>query len=91
MHHAHRACRSCGQLGLTPVVSLGQTPLARGLLSADELDRQEATYPLDLVVCPSCALVQITETAAEATWCGAAAPIASNTNKRNSMFLDVMQ
>jgi C-methyltransferase C-terminal domain/Putative zinc binding domain/Methyltransferase domain len=73
MHHAHRACRSCGQIGLTPVVSLGQTPLARGLLSADELDRQEATYPLDLVVCPSCALVQITETAAEATWCGAAA------------------
>ena len=55
------------------MVSLGQTPLARGLLSADELDRAEATYPLDLVVCPSCALVQITETAADETLCGAAA------------------
>ena len=73
MHHAHRACRSCGQLGLTPVVSLGQTPLTRGLLSADELDQTEATYPLDLVVCPSCALVQITETAAEENLCVAAA------------------
>jgi hypothetical protein len=52
---------------------LGQTPLARGLLSADELDCQEATYPLDLVVCPSCALVQISETVAEATWGGVAA------------------
>jgi C-methyltransferase C-terminal domain/Putative zinc binding domain/Methyltransferase domain len=73
MHHAHRACRSCGQLGLAPVVSLGQTPLTRDLLSADELDCQEATYPLELVVCPSCALVQITETAAEENLCGAAA------------------
>ena len=64
MHHAHSACRSCGQLGLVPVVSLGCTPLAGRLLSAAELESDEATYPLDLVVCPSCALVQITETAA---------------------------
>ncbi|HEY1783895.1 MAG TPA: class I SAM-dependent methyltransferase [Pirellulales bacterium] len=73
MHHAHRSCRSCGQLGLTPVVSLGQTPLARGLLSADELGCQEATYPLDLVVCPSCALVQISETIAETSCAGTVA------------------
>ncbi len=82
MHHAHRACRSCGQLGLAPVVSLGQTPLARGLLSADELDRQEATYPLDLVVCPSCALVQITETAVEEVCCGAAGELRSRCPSR---------
>jgi SAM-dependent methyltransferase len=38
--------------------------LAGRLLSAAELESDEATYPLDLVVCPSCSLVQITETAA---------------------------
>ncbi len=56
------ACRSCGQVGLTPILSLGTTPLANRLLSADQLQHEEPKYPLDLVVCPSCALVQITET-----------------------------
>jgi C-methyltransferase C-terminal domain/Putative zinc binding domain/Methyltransferase domain len=74
MHHAHPACRLCGQIGLVPVVSLGRTPLAGRLLSADELSFQEPTYPLDLVVCPSCALVQITQTDAEDARCGDAVP-----------------
>ena len=39
-----------------------QTPLANRLLSADQLELEEPKYPLDLVVCPSCSLVQITET-----------------------------
>jgi SAM-dependent methyltransferase len=62
MHHVHATCRSCGQIGLTPILSLGTTPLANRLLSADELELAEPKYPLDLVVCPGCALVQITET-----------------------------
>ena len=62
MQNLHSACRSCGQIGLTPILSLGTTPLANRLLSADQLELDEPKYPLDLVVCPSCALVQITET-----------------------------
>ena len=62
MQHLHAACRSCGQIGLTPILSLGTTPLANRLLSADQLELEEPKYPLDLVVCPGCALVQITET-----------------------------
>ena len=55
-------CRSCGQFSLTTILSLGRTPLANSLLTADQLDRPEPTYPLDLAFCSRCALVQITET-----------------------------
>jgi SAM-dependent methyltransferase len=55
-------CRSCGADQLDPVLSLGRTPLANALLQDEELSKPEATFPLDLVFCPSCALVQITET-----------------------------
>ena len=55
-------CRSCGAMQLEPVLSLGRTPLANALLRADDLARPEPTFPLELVFCPSCALVQITET-----------------------------
>jgi SAM-dependent methyltransferase len=56
------ACRSCGATDLRPVLSLGQTPLANSLLTADQLNGPEPTYPLDVVFCPACTLVQITET-----------------------------
>jgi SAM-dependent methyltransferase len=55
-------CRSCGRVGLAPVLSLGRTPLANALLREEDLTRSEPTYPLDLAFCPNCALVQITET-----------------------------
>jgi hypothetical protein len=54
-------CRACGQPGLKPFLSLGQTPLANGLLRADQLDALEPTYPLDVGFCPHCSLVQLLE------------------------------
>lgn len=60
--HGSPVCRSCGRLGLAPVLSLGSTPLANRLLRAEELDQAEPTYPLDVVICPGCTLLQITET-----------------------------
>ena len=56
------ACRACGRERLAPVLSLGETPLANSLLKEDELGRPERRYPLELVVCEDCSLVQITET-----------------------------
>jgi SAM-dependent methyltransferase len=56
------SCRACGERPLRPILSLGRTPLANALLTADQLDRPEPTYPLDLAFCPGCSLVQITET-----------------------------
>jgi SAM-dependent methyltransferase len=54
-------CRSCGRVGLTPVLSLGRTPLANSLIVADRLREPEPTFPLDLAFCPACSLAQITE------------------------------
>jgi len=56
------SCRSCGHSGLETVLSLGSTPLANALLTADQITRPEESYPLDLALCPYCSLVQITET-----------------------------
>lgn len=62
MNHIQPACRSCGKTNLITILSLGRTPLANALLTAEELDQPELIYPLDLAFCASCKLVQITET-----------------------------
>ena len=48
-------------MDLVPVLTLGETPLANSLLTREQLDDPEPRFPLDLVFCPSCSLVQITE------------------------------
>jgi SAM-dependent methyltransferase len=55
-------CRSCGSPDVISILSFGRTPLADGLLTREELAEPEITAPLDLVFCPDCSLVQITET-----------------------------
>ena len=55
-------CRACGSSALDVVLSLGQTPLANGLLQESELGSPEPCFPLELVMCADCSLVQITET-----------------------------
>jgi SAM-dependent methyltransferase len=55
-------CRSCGASRLEPVLSLGRTPLANALLTRGQLTEPETAYPLELVFCPACSLLQITET-----------------------------
>jgi SAM-dependent methyltransferase len=56
------ACRACGGSQLVPVLSLGETPLANALLTQSMLGAAEWKFPLDVVFCADCALVQITET-----------------------------
>jgi SAM-dependent methyltransferase len=58
---AVKCCISCGSQHLASVISLGTTPLANALLTKDQLDSIESRFPLDLVFCEECALVQITE------------------------------
>ena len=55
-------CRSCGHNELDLVISFGETPLADRLLTCESLNHSELKVPLDLVFCPNCSLVQITET-----------------------------
>ena len=54
-------CFSCGNSELRSILNYGQTPLADRLLTKEQLDEPELTAPLELVFCPECKLVQITE------------------------------
>ena len=62
MYESIVACRLCKREGLEPILSLGQTPLADALLSTEQLGLSEPTFPLDVVFCPACGLVQIKQT-----------------------------
>ena len=54
-------CLACGQSRLVPVLDYGELPLANALLRAEDLDQQEPRFPLELVFCEPCALLQIAE------------------------------
>ena len=55
-------CRSCGGADLPLILDLGSQPIANALLSEEDLDRPEASFPLAVAFCPACALLQVTET-----------------------------
>lgn len=57
-----KVCRSCGSAELLPFLDLGAQPLANALLAEGDLSAPEQTYPIVVVLCRSCTLVQITET-----------------------------
>jgi SAM-dependent methyltransferase len=52
-------CRSCGSARLEVFLRLGDLPLPDALLRADQLDRPEPRFPLDVAFCEECSLVQI--------------------------------
>jgi len=54
-------CRSCGSSNLAPVLDLGMQPLANAYREPDDVS-EEACYPLALLRCRACALVQLTGT-----------------------------
>jgi C-methyltransferase C-terminal domain/Putative zinc binding domain/Methyltransferase domain len=55
------SCRSCGNADVEAVLSLGEIPLVNALVEPGD-PSIDARYPLDVVRCPRCDLVQITET-----------------------------
>jgi SAM-dependent methyltransferase len=55
------SCRSCHATDLQSVLDLGTTPLANALLTEEQTKNTEEIYPLHLVWCPHCTLLQITE------------------------------
>jgi len=57
-----RNCRSCESPHLERVLSFGRVPLANSLLTEDQLDEAEPVYPLDVVFCKDCSLLQIIQT-----------------------------
>ena len=53
-------CRACRRSGLMPILSLGDHPLANALKAS--AGAAEERYPLTLMFCDGCGLVQIAET-----------------------------
>ncbi len=47
---------------MLPVLNLGLSPLADRLVSREQLDQPEPAYPLEVVFCKDCSLLQILET-----------------------------
>jgi SAM-dependent methyltransferase len=56
------SCRSCRADTTHPVLDLGRTPLANSLLRQEDLARVEARFPLAVVFCERCTLLQVVET-----------------------------
>jgi SAM-dependent methyltransferase len=74
-------CRSCNAAGLQPILSFGRTPLADALRTREQLDTPDITADLDLVFCPECSLVQITETVPPEILFGSDYPYFSSVSK----------
>jgi SAM-dependent methyltransferase len=55
------SCRSCGAATLLSIVDLGETPLANALIQEADVGKEEKKFPLKLVWCSTCTLLQITE------------------------------
>lgn len=51
-------CRHCGTPLTLDFLDLGSAPPSNAYLTAEDLDKPEAVYPLRLKVCPACRLVQ---------------------------------
>ncbi|MCX8157662.1 MAG: class I SAM-dependent methyltransferase [Verrucomicrobiae bacterium] len=54
-------CRACGAAGARLILDLGVQPLANNLLREEDLARPEPKFPLRLVVCPACWMLQIAD------------------------------
>jgi SAM-dependent methyltransferase len=58
---ASPACLGCGSRERELVLDLGATPLANSNVSAERLGLPEPRFPLELLFCRSCGLVQLSE------------------------------
>jgi hypothetical protein len=53
------SCRICENAQTAKFLSLGPTPLANSFLSREQLSEPEPQFPLDVVFCDQCGLVQL--------------------------------
>lgn len=54
-------CRSCGNSATAPLLSLGATPIANSLCASAESARTAPRYPLGIMMCRDCGLVQLAD------------------------------
>ena len=56
-------CRGCNKELVITFLDLGMSPIANDLISIEELNSAEILYPLRVMTCNECALVQLPEIA----------------------------
>jgi SAM-dependent methyltransferase len=54
-------CRMCNKPLTTTFVNLGMSPLCESVLAANQIDEMEPFFPLHVLVCSNCFLVQLRE------------------------------
>jgi SAM-dependent methyltransferase len=57
----HLECRLCNAALATTFVDLGMSPLCESVLAVDQIDQMEPYFPLRVLVCNNCFLVQLRE------------------------------
>ena len=62
MYQSIAGCRSCNHRALEQLLSFGEMPLADGFVAPERSAEPEHKFPLTLLFCPECSLVQIRET-----------------------------
>jgi len=62
MYKDSAECRACGATARTEILAFGPMPLSDGLLSEAQVKEHEHRFPLTVLFCPECSLVQIRET-----------------------------
>ena len=59
-NYVHReTCRLCTLRNVSKVFSLAPTPLANAFVKADQLDREQELYPLNVWLCNDCGHLQL--------------------------------
>ena len=56
-----KICRMCSNSSFDEVIDFGMCPLVNSLLEEKDLDKKENVYPLEVVRCKECSLVQTKE------------------------------
>ena len=64
MYHEIEKCRACGESQMREVLAFGKMPLADGLRSEQDLEKEENRFPLTVDFCEACSLLQIRENVA---------------------------
>ena len=56
-----KVCRMCGGKKFSEVIDFGDNPLVNSLISHEDLNKKEETYPLVVKRCKECSLVQVVD------------------------------
>lgn len=58
-YQSHTACRGCGSGNLSLLIDYGMMPLAGGFMKPEDVGARNSLYPLRLVRCAECTLMQV--------------------------------